>query len=423
MTRKEFELRRTVFVAALLMAVLFSFACGSDDEQQEAASARQSAAPAEQEQQQAVQQSEQTQQAEQAAQQAAQAGQQEEAAQQAAEQQTQQQAVAQAAQEEQQDSSAAEQAEQSQQQAAASQSSQQTQAAAVRSFSDDWGTTFETDSEHPVVVAEAGVAAALMEFGVHVSGVFGQIEDSAGNPYGGADFSGIEFVGGDAYGEISLEALAELNPDVVVTITWGESYWWLSADLIDEVTQIAPLLLISVSDGATGVPAPQVIARFEELSLVLGGRGGSEEDKAVFSAAEEAVRTAVAERPGVTLMFASASTDTFYVADPPPWPDLSYYVSLGVDVLRTETTEGGYWEYLSLESIDKYDVDHILLDDRDPLQGQRLQADVPLWATLPAVQAEQVSLWPIAGRVYTYAGIAKVLNHIAEVIDSSTDVG
>lgn len=132
---------------------------------------------------------------------------------------------------------------------------------------------------------------------------------------------------------------------------------------------------------------------------------------------------AAAERPGVTLMFASASTDTFYVADPPPWPDLSYYVSLGVDVLRTETTEGGYWEYLSLESIDKYDVDHILLDDRDPTQAERLQADVPLWATLPAVQAEQISLWPIAGRVYTYDGIAQVLNHIADVINSSTDVG
>ena len=414
-------MRRTVLVAALLMAVLFSFACGSDDEQQQAASARQAAAPAEQ-QQQAVQQVEQPQQQVQQAQQSGQPQQQATMAEQAS--QEEQQAVTQAAQDDEQDVQPADQVEQqSQPQAATSQSSQQTQATTVRSFTDDWGTTFETDSVQPVVVAEAGVAAALMEFGVTPAGVFGQTEDAAGNPYGGADFSGIEFVGGDAYGEISLEALAELNPDVVVTITWGESTWWLSADLIDEVTQIAPLLLISVSDGATGVPAPQVIARFEELSLVLGGTGGSEEDKAIFSAAEEAVRAAIAERPGVTLMFASASTDTFYVADPPPWPDLSYYVSLGVDVLRTETTEGGYWEYLSLESIDKYDVDHILLDDRDPLQGERLQADVPLWATLPAVQAEQVSLWPIAGRVYTYAGIAKVLNHIAEVINSSTDVG
>ena len=41
---------------------------------------------------------------------------------------------------------------------------------------------------------------------------------------------------------------------------------------------------------------------------MLGGTGGSEDDKAVFSAAEEAVRSTVAERPGVTQMFASAST-------------------------------------------------------------------------------------------------------------------
>ncbi len=122
-------------------------------------------------------------------------------------------------------------------------------------------------------------------------------------------------------------------------------------------------------------------------------------------------------------MFASASTDTFYIADPPAWPDLSYFVELGVDVLRTETTEGGYWEFLSLESIDKYHVDHILLDDRDPGQAVRLQADVPLWSTLPAVQAEQISLWPISGRVYAYEGFASVLNLIAEVITSSNDVG
>ena len=94
-----------------------------------------------------------------------------------------------------------------------------------------------------------------------------------------------------------------------------------------------------------------------------------------------------------------------------------------MEVLRTETTEGGYWEYLSLESIDKYNVDHILLDDRDPGQARRLQADVPLWNTLPAVQAEQVSLWPISGRVYTYDGIAVVLRQIVDAISSSTDVG
>ena len=91
-------------------------------------------------------------------------------------------------------------------------------------------------------------------------------------------------------------------------------------------------------------------------------------------------------------------------------------------MLRTETTEGGYWEFLSLESIDKYAVDHILLDDRDPEQSARLQADVPLWPTLPAVQAGQVSLWPISGRVYTYDGISDVLQQITEVLSASADV-
>ena len=420
-TRKDPDLRRTFLLVAILMAALFSFACGSDDDQQQAATARQAAAPAEQEQQQVVQQAEQPQQQEQPAEQAEQPAEQAQPAQQA----SQQQAVAQAAEQQQQQSQPAEQTQQdSQQQAAASQSSQTAQAAVVRTFIDDLGTEFSTDSDDLVVVAEASVAAALMEFGVTLSGVFGQTEDAEGNPYGGADFSGLQFVGGDAYGEISLEALSELQPDVVVTISWGTDNccWWLSADLIDEVSQIATLLIVNVSDGKAGVPAPQVIARLDELSVVLGGSGGSEESKAAFAEAEAMVRSVAAENPDITLMFASASTDTFYIADPPAWPDLSYFVALGVNVLRTETTEGGYWEYLSLESIDKYDVDHILLDDRDPGQATRLQADVPLWATLPAVQAEQISLWPISGRVYTYNGFASVLNHIAEAITSSADV-
>ena len=409
------------------MAAIFSFGCGSDDDQQQqAASVRQTAAPAAQEQQQAAQQAEQPQQQAQPAEQAAQPQPQADEAEQPAQQQAQQQrAVAQATQQDQQQSQPAEQTqEESQQQATAGQSSQTTQAAAVRSFTDDLGTEFTTDSDELVVGGEASVAAALMEFGVTLAGVFGQTEDSEGNPYGGADFSGLQFVGGDAYGEISLEALSELQPDVVVTISWGTDNccWWLSADLIDEVIQIATLLIVNVSDGEAGVPAPQVIARLDELSVVLGGTGGSEESKAAFAEAEEMVRSVAAEHPDITLMFASASTDTFYIADPPPWPDLSYFVELGVNVLRTETTSGGYWEFLSLESIDKYDVDHILLDDRDPTQADRLQADVPLWATLPAVQAEQISLWPISGRVYTYDGFAGVLSHIAEAISTSEDV-
>jgi ABC-type Fe3+-hydroxamate transport system substrate-binding protein len=211
--------------------------------------------------------------------------------------------------------------------------------------------------------------------------------------------------------------------DRLTTNGWAtDSYWWIDTDIADEMQAIAPLLVIEVSDGAAGVPAPAIIERFDELALALGGTGATEESKARYEAAEAALVAAVEAKPEITLMFASSSTDTFYIADPPAWPDLSYYASLGVPVLRTETTEGGFWEYLSLESIDKYDVDLILLDDRDPGQGARLAADVPLWPTLPAVAADQVVLWPISGRVYTYAGFASVLEQIAEAVNASADV-
>jgi iron complex transport system substrate-binding protein len=283
--------------------------------------------------------------------------------------------------------------------------------------------TFVAESDELRIVAETSVAAALIENGVELVGVFGQLEDAQGNPYGGVDFSGIANVGGAAYGEINLEALSEVDPDVIVTIAWAtDSYWWIDTDIADEMQAIAPLLVVEVSDGAAGVPAPAIIERFDELAVALGGTGATAESKARYEAAEAALVAAVEAKPEITLMFASSSTDTFYIADPPAWPDLSYYASLGVPVLRTETTEGGFWEYLSLESIDKYDVDLILLDDRDPGQGARLAADVPLWPTLPAVAAEQVVLWPISGRVYTYAGFAEVLELITEAVNASTDV-
>ncbi len=376
-------MNRLFVILFLFLVALFAVACGSDDDQQQQAAST-TPAPAVLEQQQAAQEAPEPAQPEQPERSAphSQPQQQEAPAEQTSQDDGQQPGVAEQAQP---------QSEQTSQNGQSS--AQPDQSAALRSFIDDRGTEFATDSDQLVVIAEASVAAALLEFGVTLSGVFGQLEDAEGNPYGGADFSGLQSVGGDAYGEISLEALAELAPDVVVTISWGpDSYWWINPDLVDEIVAIAPLLLIDVSTGETGIPAPQVIARLDELSVVLGGAGGSEASKAAFAAAEEAVRAAAAANPDITLMFASASTDTFYIADPPAWPDLSYFLSLGIDVLRTETTEGGYWEYLSLESIDKYDVDHILLDDRDPGQAARLQADVPLWATLPAVQAGQISL-------------------------------
>ena len=297
------------------------------------------------------------------------------------------------------------------------------EAGGERSFTDDRGVTFVAEGDELRIVAETSVAAALIENGVELVGVFGQLEDAQGNPYGGVDFSGIANVGGAAYGEINLEALSEADPDVIVTISWGpDSWWWINADIVDEVRAIASLVTVAVSDGTAGVPAPTIIERFDELAVVLGGTGATAESKARYEAAEAALVAAVEAKPEITLMFASSSTDTFYIADPPAWPDLSYYASLGVPVIRTETTEGGFWEYLSLESIDKYDVDLILLDDRDPGQAERLAADVPLWPTLPAVAADQVVLWPISGRVYTYAGFASVLEQVAEAVNASTDV-
>ena len=274
---------RRLIVIALILTALLAAACGSDDEaEQQTATARESAAAASEQAEAAAQQAAQQEQTESEPAAAQQSRTDEQTAAQEAAADDTQSAQAEAAQEQ-----AAEQTQSAPQSAAQATA----QATASVSFTDDRGTVFTPPDGELSVVAEASVAAALLEFGVELTGVFGQLEDAEGNPYGGADFSGIQSVGGDAYGEINLEALAELQPDAVVTISWGpESYWWINADLVDEITSIAPLLIVAVSDGEAGVPAPQVIARLDELSVTLGGSGATDDSKADFAAAEAAVR-------------------------------------------------------------------------------------------------------------------------------------
>ena len=115
------------------------------------------------------------------------------------------------------------------------------------------------------------------------------------------------------------------------------------------------------------------------------------------------------------ILAASASADTLYVSDPAVYPDLSYFRSLGVDIIVPGRVTGGFFENLSWENADKYPADLILLDNRtSALQPEALAAK-PAWSQLPAVKAGRITPWLSEPR-FSYAGCAPLIESLAEAV-------
>ena len=84
------------------------------------------------------------------------------------------------------------------------------------SYTTGLGNTIDLDAAPEVIVVDAYSAAALWEYGVRPDGVFGYgLEEGAPtDSLGHADRSTMEVVG--TGGELDIEALAALEPDLVI---------------------------------------------------------------------------------------------------------------------------------------------------------------------------------------------------------------
>jgi hypothetical protein len=85
-------------------------------------------------------------------------------------------------------------------------------------FTDDNDVTHTLDAPPEVVVAQSTIAGGLWEYGVNVAGVFGPLTYADGGPHPSIgladpdDFASL----GEIDGEINIEALAALDPDIIV---------------------------------------------------------------------------------------------------------------------------------------------------------------------------------------------------------------
>ncbi|WP_100445506.1 ABC transporter substrate-binding protein [Glycomyces xiaoerkulensis] len=288
------------------------------------------------------------------------------------------------------------------------------------SFTDDRGETAELDTTPTELVAYTGMAAALHDFGVTVKGVFGPTTKEDGSLTTQAGDLPVEelTVIGNTYGEFDIEAYAALAPQVLSTHYYGDpsDLWYVPAESLDEISDLAPVVAIDVNDGQNTLP--EVIERHAELAASLGADLESEAVEAAkerFDEAVEALRQAAADNP-VKVLACSAGPEDFWASNPDSANDMRFFTELGVDfIVPDDLDEGGYYETLAWENADKYDADLIFLDAREQAIQPDGLADFPTWNALPAVQAGQIAAWD-AEPLYGYGLAERSVRALAEAI-------
>ena len=224
---------------------------------------------------------------------------------------------------------------------------------------------------------------------------------------------------GDTYGELDLEKLIALDPDLFLNDMWANppDIWGFDEAGVAQLQSITPIAQISYIEQ----PVTGVLASLETLAGLLGADLTNPEvvaDKAAFAQASADLQAAIAEKPGLKVLVLSGTPETgLYISSPRQSADLIYCQELGLDMIEPEsTTEFNYWEALSWEQAGKYPVDLFLIDARQgSATGEQLVESVPTFASLPAAKAGQFGGWDIE-YVPSYKGVTPILQRLTEVI-------
>lgn len=287
------------------------------------------------------------------------------------------------------------------------------------SFTDDTGQMVTLPAMPERIVAYLPLAAGLWDFGVRPVAVYGTTTRPDGSPevfVGDVDLDAVEALG-ETYGELDLERLVAVDPDLVVNDFWFTEIdvWGIPPEAIAQVESLAPIVHIKFVDR----PVTTIIERVEDLAGLLGADLDAPEVVAAreeFAAAEANLRETIAAKPGLTALFIYAETGSISVGNPALMADLAYFKALGLDVVTPETTE--LWETLSWEEAGKYPADIIFTDARSFSLTPEELAEIPIFAALPAVQAGQVAPWQIE-YIPSYQALTVILNDLAAVIEAA----
>lgn len=285
-------------------------------------------------------------------------------------------------------------------------------------YTDDRGETISLDAPPENVVVQVNAAAALVDLGFEPTAVFGPRELAEGEPDPQAGDVDPETPSvGTEWGEFDMESYLALEPDLVITIAYGEALWYVPEESADQIADAAPILAVQLQD----VPADEAVQKFTDLAAALGADVESEAVTSAqedFDAASAELAEATEANPDVSVMATNTSADLMNVAKPGFFSDLSYFQAQGVDFVEPDGGEAPNWHDLSWEQASTYEADVILADTRPNSLPADDLADIPTWAELPAVQADQVGGWH-AETPMSHSKLAPVIRELAELIEGA----
>jgi iron complex transport system substrate-binding protein len=283
------------------------------------------------------------------------------------------------------------------------------------------GETVTLDEVPDRIIASADAAAGLIPLGIRPVGIYADSPAEDSKPLQGLDLTGIEIVG-QAWGEIDIEKVAALQPDLVIAEYWPLDKNWSGGDAItgpdSPLRALAPVTGPEVGDSIL-----TLIEDYEELAESLGADLTQPEiaaDKAEFQAALEDFKAAVAAKPDLDVLAVWAGTDALYVAAPSGASELMDFERWGLDIIAPEVADDrGYWETLSWEKADKYQPDLIIVDNRAESTLETALAQ-PTWTTMKAAEVGAVADWP-AFWLRNYGAYADELAKLTTAIEAADE--
>ncbi|WP_327351083.1 ABC transporter substrate-binding protein [Streptomyces sp. NBC_01304] len=289
------------------------------------------------------------------------------------------------------------------------------------SFKDDRNRTVERDRRPQNIVAFVSTAAALYDYGIECTGIFGPSKPVGGkpNPQAGAmDVTKLTSVG-EAWGQFNIEKYATLDPDLLISNMFpAPDLWFVPEDSRKKVEALAPTVGINVARTSLLNPLKRTAALAESLGADLRAQQVTDAKKR-FDKAVETLRGAAEANKGLKVMAITGDNDQFYVAVPDSYSDLNYFKDLGVEFVEGKKSDKwGFWEFLSWENADKYHADLIMVDNRSASFSLKQLATKPTWRRLAAVEAGQTVPWSMEER-YSYAGYAPVVEQLAAAVERS----
>lgn len=294
--------------------------------------------------------------------------------------------------------------------------------AADWTYTDGAGKTVILPGPPARIIAHINAAAALIPLGITPVGVFLDGPPSVDRAAEGLNLDGVAIVGRGWY-ELDAEAVLNLDPDLIVTEWWPREGFYGGAvgdsAIVDRIEAIAPMV-----GPAQGNSVVEMIEDFAALAESLGADPNADNvlaDKAAFDDALARFKAALAAKPGLVVMAASASSSGLSVAAPSEFGELADFASWGLTLVVPTTDDASSYQTLSWENADQYPADIILLDDRWGDSGLTALAEQPMAQRLPAVAANQIGDWP-AGWIRSYRVYAEQLDELTELIERS-DVG